>query len=528
MPDASQVAETFDVTPSVRRPVTVTTVPSPTDGGGLPDVDAVAVPVSSDGDLPADLGYDRPALARAGFTGAPGEALALPSAGGPARVVVGVGPLAGLDLTTLRLVAAAFARAVPRDARLAAQVPALPGVAAGDGAAAIVEGILLARYRFDLASRSRDVPVTEIVLLAPAGAEDDVRAGGARGLVLARAAQLGRDLANCPAGLLTATRIADVAVALGATTGLQVEVFDRDALVELGCGGLLGVNKGSVEPPRMVRLRYTPDGEPTGRLTLVGKGIMYDSGGISLKPSDVSHSQMKNDMTGAGCVLAAMSALRALGCRTAVTGYLMCTDNMPSGSAMQLGDVLTMRGGTTVEVLNTDAEGRLVMADALVLATEEPVDAVVDIATLTGACLRTFGTDIAGVMGNDQPLVDQLRAAGEAVDEPVWQLPLHRPYRAQLDSPIADLSNMGGPNAGSITAALFLAEFVGSVPWAHVDIAGTAQADAASGWTNKGATGFGTRLLIELALGFTPHGSAGSGDAVGVPQARHAVTGAPA
>jgi leucyl aminopeptidase len=180
----------------------------------------------------------------------------------------------------------------------------------------------------------------------------------------------------------------------------------------------------------------------------------------------------------------------------------MCTDNMPSGSATRLGDVLTMRGGTRVEVLNTDAEGRLVMADALVLALEDGVDAIVDIATLTGQCLRTLGTEIAGVMGNDQSLVDQVTRAGEAVDEPVWQLPLARRYRGQLDSPIADLSNMGGPNAGSITAALFLAEFVGDTPWAHVDIAGTAQADADRTWRNKGATGFGTPLLIELATRF--------------------------
>ena len=188
---------------------------------------------------------------------------------------------------------------------------------------------------------------------------------------------------------------------------------------------------------------------------------MYDSGGISLKPSDESHAQMKNDMTGAAAILGAMTALRSLGCTAAVTAYLCCTDNMPSGSAMKLGDVLRMRNGTTVEVLNTDAEGRLVMADGLCLAVEDGVDAVVDIATLTGACLRTFGVDIAGVMGNDRGLVGQLQEAGEVADEPVWELPLHRPYRAQLDSPIADLTNMGGINAGSITAALFLEEFVG-------------------------------------------------------------------
>jgi leucyl aminopeptidase len=207
-------------------------------------------------------------------------------------------------------------------------------------------------------------------------------------------------------------------------------------------------------------------------------------------------------MTGAGVILAAMTALVALSCPVAVTGWLMCTDNMPSGSATRLGDVLTMRGGTRVEVKNTDAEGRLVMADGLVLAVEEGVDAVVDIATLTGQCLRTFGTEIAGIMGNEDALLERIEAAGEAVDEPVWRLPLARRYRNQLESDVADLSNMGGPNAGSITAALFLAEFVGDTPWAHIDIAGTAQADAARTWRNKGATGFGTPLLIELAVGF--------------------------
>jgi leucyl aminopeptidase len=296
--------------------------------------------------------------------------------------------------------------------------------------------------------------------------------------------------------------MAEVAQEVGADSGLEVEVFDRSQLVEMGCGGLLGVNLGSVEEPRMVRLHYAPSGTSRGHLALVGKGIMYDSGGISLKPSDESHAQMKNDMTGAATVLASMTALRDLGCETEVTGYLMCTDNMPSGSAMKLGDVLRMRNGKTVEVLNTDAEGRLVMADALALAVEQGVDAIVDIATLTGACLRTFGVDIAGVMGNNDELVGQVRRAGEVADEPVWQLPLHRAYRKQLDSVVADMTNMGGPNAGSITAALFLEEFVGNTPWAHLDIAGTAQLPEARSWRNKGATGFGSRLLVELACSF--------------------------
>ncbi|MFT4110703.1 leucyl aminopeptidase family protein [Propionicimonas sp.] len=491
-----------DPVPSRSRKVAVSVITA----GDAIDAEAIAVPVSAGASVPDTLsGVDLDALARAGFTPSVGKALAFPSSAQPVQVAVGVGEADTLTVAAVRDAAAAFARAVPQDARLAARVPP-GGLPVADLAAAIVEGVLLVRYAFTLKSAPPSARAVEsLVLVAAPGTEEDVRAGAARGLATARAGMLGRDLAACPAGLLTASRMAEVAIAIGAETGLKVEVHDRRALIELGCGGLLGVNKGSVEEPRMIVLTYTPE-TPAGHLALVGKGIMYDSGGIALKPADLSHSQMKNDMTGAGDVLAAMSALAELDCPNTVTGYLMCTDNMPSGSAMQLGDVLTMRGGKTVEVLNTDAEGRLVMADALVLATELGVDAIVDIATLTGACLRTLGEEVAGLMSNDDGLAAQVSAAGEAVDEPVWRLPLIRSYRAELDSDIADLKNLGGPNAGSITAGLFLEEFVDGVPWAHLDIAGTAQSSAARAWTNRGPTAFGSRLLLQLSLAFTPPG----------------------
>jgi leucyl aminopeptidase len=289
-------------------------------------------------------------------------------------------------------------------------------------------------------------------------------------------------------------------------TGLAVEVLDEKTLAKLGRGGMLGVNAGSAEPPRLVKLIYRPKGRPRGRLSLIGKGIMYDSGGISLKPNDLIHAAMKTDMSGAAAILGAMSALSALGCQTAVTGYLMCTDNMPGGKAMRLGDVLTARGGKTVEVLNTDAEGRLVMMDGLVLATEEepPPDAIVDIATLTGACERALGNDNAGVMGNHLGFMGQLKTAAAASDETVWESPLDRRLRRELDSEVADIKNVGGVNAGQITAGLFLEEFVAGIPWAHIDIAGTSRVETDKTWRSKGATGFGTRLLIELALAFTP------------------------
>jgi leucyl aminopeptidase len=240
---------------------------------------------------------------------------------------------------------------------------------------------------------------------------------------------------------------------------------------------------------------------------MVGKGIMYDSGGIALKPSDLVHAQMKNDMSGAAAILAAFAELAELGCTAAVTGYLMCTDNMPSGTAMALGDVITIRGGTTVEVINTDAEGRLVMADGLVLAREAGNDAIVDIATLTGATMRALGREVASLFGTDQGLIGQVEAAAAATDEKVWQLPLHRPYRKQLNSTVADMSNISFGDGGAITAALFLAEFVGDVPWAHVDIAGTAQSEGDWSWQTAGCSGFGARLMLELALSFSPPGA---------------------
>ncbi|EWT02430.1 leucyl aminopeptidase [Intrasporangium oryzae NRRL B-24470] len=504
----------IDPIPSWRRPVSVTVAP---DLPPLAEAGATAVPVAEGADAPAALGFDRAALAAAGFEGKRGQTLVVPSAEGRALVAVGIGAGQTVDASLVRDLAASFALAVPHQRHLAVSLPSTEtALSPGDFAEAVTEGVLLARWRFHV-GKGGDEPLLEsLVVVAPDAVADEVREGVRRGQVLARASNLGRDLANCPAAILTATRIAHVAEEIGPGVGLEVEVFDKAQLVEMGCGGLLGVNLGSVEEPRMIRLRYVP-AEPKGHLALVGKGIMYDSGGISLKPSDESHAQMKNDMTGAATVLASMTALEALGCTTEVTGYLMCTDNMPSGSALKLGDVLTMRNGLTVEVLNTDAEGRLVMADALALAAEQGVDAIVDIATLTGACLRTFGVDLAGVMGNSQELVDQVTHAGTTVDEPVWQLPLHRPYRKQLDSAVADLTNMGGPNAGSITAALFLEEFVDGRPWAHIDIAGTAQLPAASTWHNKGATGFGSRLLVELALRFTPppavEGSSAGGNA---------------
>ncbi len=497
----SEVSATaVDPTPSIGRLAGVTIDVA----ADVPDsATAVAVFVPSDGQVPAELGLDRGRLAGAGFDGSIGSSLVDPGGDGAVRIAVGVGPRAALTAAGVRTAAAAFARAARAHARLAVPVGGLAGVDPGLAAQAVVEGVLLARYSYDSLRRdAKGAALEAVTIVGDAG----TAAGAERGRHLAAATSLARDLANTPHSHLNAMALAGIVTALAGERGLDVEVFEKDALVEMGCGGLLGVNQGSAEPPCLIKLTYVPSGAPTGRLALVGKGIMYDSGGLALKPGDEVHAQMKNDMSGAAAIVGAMAELRALDCRTQVTAYLSCTDNMPSGTAMALGDVITMRGGTTVEVINTDAEGRLVMADALVLATEEPVDAVVDIATLTGACMRALGTQVAGVIGNDDDLIGQVRAAAESTDEPVWPLPLEARYRKELESSIADLKNLGGANAGAITAGLFLAEFVGDTPWAHLDIAGTAQSTGDAGWQTAGCTGFGARLLAELAVGFAAPG----------------------
>ncbi len=464
--------------------------------------DAVGYPVPTDGDVPAALGVSRAGLAAAGFEGSLGTALVLPTDNAPEMVAVGAGPTGDLSLADIRDMAAAFARAAAKSATIGLWLPDLGGLAPADAAQAAVEGALLARYRYSLKSAPTETLLVEVQV----GGHGDLEAlgeGAQRGAVTARAAAIARDLTNTPAAHLTATDMAETAVELGERHGFTVRTYDLQQCIDEGFGGLLGVNRGSSEEPRMIVLSYEPDGEPTGHLALVGKGIMYDSGGISLKPSDPMHLLMKTDMGGAGSILGAFTALRDLGVTTRVTGYLSCTDNVPSGSAYVLGDVLYIRGGKTVEVKNTDAEGRLVMADALVLATEQSPDAIVDIATLTGATLVSLGPLVAPLMGNNAAVVRQIEAASEATGEPVWELPLERRYRKLLNSDIADISNLGGPHAGSITAALFLAEFVGDVPWGHLDVAGTMHASADDSWRSAGATGFGARLLVELARSFT-------------------------
>ena len=328
--------------------------------------------------------------------------------------------------------------------------------------------------------------------------------GAARGARLAASVNLARDLVNEPPSSLTPEKFADTFVErFSGVAGVTVEVWDEERIVAERLGGLLGVARGSTQPPRLVRVEYRPADpiEIDGRvphLALVGKGITFDSGGLSLKTA-TGMETMKTDMGGAAAVLGAVDAAAALGARIRITAFTPLTENMPGGSATKPGDVLTTRSGKTIEVLNTDAEGRLVLADGLTLAVESQPDAIVDLATLTGAAVVALGKEIAGLLGNDDGLIAELRAAGERAGEPLWPLPLPDDYRSHIESEIADMRNVGRPGqAGSISAAMLLREFVADVPWAHLDIAGPARSDENSRYLSKGGTGFGVRTLVEL------------------------------
>ena len=478
-------------------------------------VDAFAVPVFTDGPVPRSLGLSRSALAAVGFDGSAAQIFQVPSAAGAVVVAVGMGARADLTIHGVRNAAAALARAVARHEWVATTLADVE-TKDGEGRAlgqAIAEGITMASYRFakhrSEASNNPDAKnpkLAKITLVCSAERAASVDKGAQRGAVIGDAVCFARDLANTSPGHLNATDMADVALQVASKGKLGIQIFDNDTMREMGMGGMIGVNKGSVEPARMIKLTYQPR-QAQGTVALVGKGVMYDSGGISLKPSDASHASMKMDMSGAAAVLAAMSVLHITKPRVAVIAYLMCTDNMPSGSALKMGEVMTIRNGKTVEIHNTDAEGRLVLADGLSLAVEENVDAIVDIATLTGACMGALGLKYAGLLSNNDDWAAQVNTAASKADERIWRLPLVPEYRKLLDSEVADMKNIGGPYGGAITAGLFLQEFVGGKPWAHIDMAGPMRVDGDDGWLSKGATAYGVRTFVELLDAYRPPAS---------------------
>jgi leucyl aminopeptidase len=415
----------------------------------------------------------------------------------PPVLVVGLGPRDELDAEKLR-VAAAIASQEARRLEAGSIAWALPE--SDDQAAAVealVTGTILASYRFDRFKGSNDDDsqrLESLTVLAPANLAN--AAETAR--VYAEAANRARDLQSTPANVATPTFLAERAEEIAAgSEALSVEVLGRPEIEAKKMGGLLAVSQGGPQEPKLIVLRYAGGGSgPT--LGLIGKGVTFDTGGISLKPG-AGMQEMKMDMSGAAAVLEAMAAIAELGLPLEAIAVVPSTENMPSGTAIKPGDVITQYNGKTVEVNNTDAEGRLILADALAYAVELGAERLVDLATLTGAVLIALGSTYAAVISNDDELANEVLRAGEESGELTWRLPLHPEYKDLMKGTVADLSNLGKERkAGTITAAAFLEEFVGETPWAHVDIAGTAW-DVGRAYTGKGANGFGVRLLVELA-----------------------------
>ena len=468
--------------------------------------DVLAVPVYKGGEAgPGGAAIERKLgttfkelLDTARVKGEAGDALTVPTLGKlPAKqlLLVGVGEK-GANGDAGRKAGAVVARRTGNAVKVASTVPqALKGKAA-DAAGAFVEGYLLASYRFDRYKNGDGKPrrTKEVRLIGGRGWEP--RAIGRvvdRATVLADATALARDLTNTPAGDFYPESFAQEARRIARGLPLTVRVLTEKELRAGKYGGILGVGQGSNKPPRLVELRYRPAGAKR-HVAFVGKGITFDSGGINLKTDGLDW--MKMDMAGGAAVLGAMLAIGKLKPKVAVTALICTAENMPGGRALHPGDVITMKGGKTVEIGNTDAEGRLVMADGIVHARALKPDVVIDIATLTGAMMIALGDKAFGVMGNEQAEIDALLRAAEEAGERAWPFPLYEDYRRKIDSEIADVRNIGDRYGGAITAGLFLKEFAGDTPWLHLDIAGPSRSTIDEFETPKGATGVGVRTLV--------------------------------
>jgi len=503
-------------------PATVSTIAEPRQA----DADLLAIPCFEGDDLRELVGLDeaaageiKRALSAGEFSGKLFEMFLTPLVGGSwqARRVALVGAGAPADWGTERArrvaasaVLAARDRRTPRLAFLhrAGAAPPAPAGQAGeaDWAQAIAEGLMLGsfspgKYKTD---EKDQIPLSELTLVL-SGLESsraaELRAAVARGEVLGECTNLARGLANEPGGALTPRLLAERAASI-VGEGVGVSILDETELGDLGMGLLLGVGRGSHEPPRLIVLRYEPPGASgSAVLGLVGKGVTFDTGGISIKPA-AGMERMKDDMAGGAAVICAMRAIARLGAPVRVVGVVPAAENMPGGRALKPGDVLTSASGKTVEVINTDAEGRLVLGDGLWYARQQGCTHLVDIATLTGACTVALGRITSGLFGQPAAWLEHVRKVADREGDRSWIMPLFDEYREQLRSEIADLSNEGGKPAGAITAAIFLREFAGRGPWAHIDVAGTAWNDEVRPYLPKGGTGVGVRTLAELA--FTP------------------------
>lgn len=439
------------------------------------------------------------ALSDAAFSGTVGKSMVVPTLGRlPVRRVVLTG--VGGDSPTadeVRRAWAVGARAA-RDAGARSVVSAPPPTSdLGEERAyrAAVEGVRLGLYDF-LEYRTMDRPERQVERFDIVGESDPARRGLAAGEAVAAAVSLARDLVNQPADAVYPERLAAIAQDIAPTAGLECVVHDPAALEEMGAGATLAVGKGSERGPRLIHLTYRPSGTSLGTIGLVGKAITFDTGGVNLKPTGSGLEHMKSDMAGGAAVLATMSALAALEVPFTVHGVIAAAENMLSGSAFRPGDVLRAMNGKTIEVISTDAEGRLVLADALTYTARQGAEVLIDLATLTGAAVVALGQQGTALYGTDQALVDDLVAATAWSGEKLWPMPLWDEYRELIRGDVADLKNSGGRWGGSITAALFLREFTEGLPWAHLDIAGPAWAEKVTDYAGKGGTGHGVSTLL--------------------------------
>ncbi len=443
-----------------------------------------------------------------GAKGKRGESLLVPNTGDEALaakavLLVGVGPKAAASPDACRRAIGRVARQLARSKTVATTVAqVVSGKDQLEAVQATVEGVLLGSYRFERYKSKADGAARRLSKVTVLGAgKADAKAAKEsirRGEVIAESQMWARDLVNTPALDLPPAELAREAQAMAKEVGITCRVWTEAELKKGGFGGVLGVGQGSVRPPRLIELKYSGGGKGSP-IALTGKGIAFDSGGLSIKDA-TGMEWMKADMGGAASILATMRAIALLKPKVNVIAAIPSAENMPSGSAIRPGDVLKHRGGTTSEVLNTDAEGRLVLADSLAFLAEKKPRVIIDTATLTGACMIALGTDLWGAMGNDRDLIRDVLAAGDAAGEPGWELPMHEPYRKLIDSEIADIKNIGKRYGGAITAAMFLREFVGDVPWVHLDIAGPAFSEHQGDYWPKGATGSPVRALVRYVL----------------------------
>ena len=469
------------------------------------DADASLAPL--DQALGGQLGELR---RRGDLRGKEGDTLLLfPAAGTvPAErvLLVGVGKPAELTHERLRRAGGTTARQASK-LRVSSATFVLPAssVAIADAARAVAEGAVMGAYTFtELKSRDEDAPepveLGELALLLPTEADEAAGREAARvGEIVARGANLARNLGNLPGNVVTPSRLAAVAEEIGRKHGMRVTVLGPKEMEREGMGALLAVARGSDEEPRLIVLEHRGGAEGEKPLVLVGKGLTFDAGGISIKPA-AGMEDMKFDMCGGAAVLGAMQAIGELGVKANVVGIVPSSENLLGAKAMKPGDIFRASSGRTIEVVNTDAEGRLILADALVYARRFQPAAVLDAATLTGACVVALGHTATGIMGNDDALVEEVRQAGERTGERCWPLPMWDDYHDLIKSDYADVKNSGGRPAGTITAAWFLREFVEGFPWVHLDVAGTAYGDGKAPYLSKGSTGAPTRLFVDWVL----------------------------